>query len=346
VKERYYSYAVLALVLVLGYLSYLILRPFLIPIGWAIVFAIVFFPVHKFLLRFLKWRTLAAGITAALVCVLILGPFSYFAYLLTSEISSASIQPVNIKGMAKLLSHPSIAPAMKKVLSVFDLTQAQLQASVVKAVSEVGKKLLENLPGRIGDMAGAAAHFALMAFALFFFLRDGSQFLTKVGELIPFSLRHRERLMNQVKDTVVSTIYGGIVVSLAQGLIGGAVFAILSIHSPVLWGLAISISSFIPVVGATVIWIPAVFILLFKGFVGQAIVLAIAGIIGISGVDNVLRPIIMRGRLKMPLLVIFFSVLGGIEVFGLIGLVMGPLVLAVFISVIDILRDVEEGTDT
>jgi predicted PurR-regulated permease PerM len=342
VRQRYYSYVILALVLVLGYLSYLILRPFLIPIGWAIVFSIVFFPIHRFLLRFLKWRSLAAATTAILVCVLILGPFSYFAYLLTSEIASVTIQPINIKGMAKLLSHPTVAPLMKKLLPVLDLTQAQLQASVVKGLSEAGKKLMENVPGRIGDVAGAAVHFALMAFALFFFLRDGPQFLVRIGELLPFSTRHRERLMNQVKDTVVSTIYGGIVVAVTQGLIGGIVFAILTIHSPVLWGLAISISSFIPVVGATIVWIPAVLILLFKGFVGQAIALALVGIFGISMVDNVLRPIIMRGRLRMPLLVIFFSVLGGIDVFGLIGLVMGPLVLAVFISVIDIWRDIEE----
>ena len=340
-KEKYYSYTALALVIVLGYLSYLILKPFLIPIGWAIVFSIVFFPIYRFLVRFLKWQSLAAAITTILVCTLILGPFSYFAYLLTGEIGSVTIQPVNIKGMAKLLNHPSIAPVMKNILPFLDLSQAQLQTTIVKGLSGVGKTLLENLPGRLGDMAGAGVHFALMAFALFFFLRDGPQFLSRIGDLMPFSQHHRQKLMNQVKDTVVSTIYGGIVVAVAQGLIGGGAFALLSIHSPVLWGLAISIASFIPVVGATIIWIPAVIILLFKGFASHAIILSLVGIFGISMVDNVLRPIIMRGRLRMPLLVIFFSVLGGIEVFGLIGLVMGPLVLAVFISVIDILRDVE-----
>jgi predicted PurR-regulated permease PerM len=342
VRERYYSYVILTLVLVLGYLSYLILRPFLIPIGWAIVFAIVFFPLHRYLIRLFRWQALSAAVTSALVCLLILGPFSYFAYMLSSEIGSISIQPINIKGMARLLNHPSIAPLMKKILPVLDLTQAQLQATVVTGLSEAAKKLMENVPGRIGDVVSAAVHFALMAFALFFFLRDGPQFLVRIGELIPFSARHRERLMNQVKDTVVSTIYGGIVVAVTQGLIGGVSFALLSIHSPVLWGLAISISSFVPVVGATVVWVPAVLILLFKGYIGQAITLTLVGVFGISMVDNVLRPLIMRGRLRMPLLVIFFSVLGGIEVFGLIGLVMGPLVLAVFISVIDIWRDVEE----
>ena len=331
----------LALVIVLGYLSYLILRPFLTPIGWAIVFSIVFFPVHNFILKYVRWNSLAAAMTVAVVCLLILGPFSYFTYLLTSELSNVSMEPVSLKGMAKLLNHPAIAPAMKKVLSFLDLNQAQLQASVVRGLSEAGTKLLEYLPGRIGDVAGAAAHFALMAFALFFFLKDGPNFVEKLGDLVPFPKKHKERLLRQVKDIVISTIYGGIVVAVAQGCIASLTFVLLSVHSPILWGLAASIASFIPVVGAAVVWVPAVFILVIKGFIGQALVLAVVGVFGISMVDNVLRPVIMRGRLRMPLLAIFFSVIGGIELFGLIGLVMGPLVLAVFISIVDILRDID-----
>ncbi len=339
--RKYYLFTMLALVVILGYLTYLILRPFLTPLGWAFVFSIVFYPVHRFVLRFVRWDSLAAAITTVLVCVLILGPFSYFAYLLGSEISNVSMQPFSIKGMAKLLSHPSIAPAMKKVLSFLDLTQAQLQASVVKGLSEAGKRLLEYLPGRIGDVAGAAVHFALMAFALFFFLRDGSQFLARISDFMPFSSLHKQRLTRQVKDIVISTIYGGIVVAISQGFIGALAFTFLSFHSPILWGLAISICSFLPIVGSAIIWVPAIIFLLVKGLLLKALVLAIVGVFGIGMVDNVMRPVIMRGRLRMPLLAIFFSVLGGIELFGLIGLVMGPLVLAVFISIVDILRDVD-----
>jgi len=339
--KKYYFFTMLALVVILGYLSYLILRPFLTPIGWAFVFSIVFYPVYRFVIRFVKWDSLAAAITVVAVCALILGPFSYFTYLLTSEISNVSMKPVDIKGMAKLLNHPSIAPAMKKVLAFLDLSQAQLQASIVKGLSGAGQKLLEYVPDRIGDVAGAAVHFALMAFALFFLLRDGSQFLARISDFMPFSGKHRERLTTQVKDIVISTIYGGIIVAIVQGIIGALTFTVLSIHSPILWGLAISICSFLPIVGAAIVWVPAVLFLLAKGALFKALVMAIVGIFGITTVDNVIRPIIIRGRLRMPLLVIFFSVLGGIEVFGLIGLVMGPLVLAVFISIVDILRDVE-----
>lgn len=331
----------LALVLVLGYLSYLILRPFLTPLGWAIVFSIVFFPVYRFILRFLKWSSLASAVTVILVCVLILGPFSYFAYLLTVELSNVSIAPLNLQGVSKALNNPAIQPALKKILPFLDITKAQLQISVVKSLSGLGERLLQYLPGRISDVAGAAANFGLMAFALFFFLRDGPQFLMRIAEYAPIPHRHREKLTRQVKDIVISTIYGGIVVAMAQGIIGAIAFALLSVHSPILWGLAISIASFIPIVGSAIVWVPAVLILLFKGFILEGLILAVVGVLGIGMVDNVLRPIIIQGRLRMPLLAIFLSVLGGIELFGLIGLVMGPLVLAVFVSVVDIMRGVE-----
>jgi predicted PurR-regulated permease PerM len=331
----------LGLVLVLGYLSYLILRPFLAPIAWAVVFSIVFFPVYSFIVKYGKWRSLAAGITVVLVCVLILGPFSYFAYLLTVELSNVSPDTFDFKSIAHLVNHPLITPITGRLLSFFHISQAQLQASTVKVLSDAGKGLVGYLPGRLGDAAGAALHFVLMAFALFFFLRDGPQFLERISLYMPFSKAHREKLTRQVKGIIISTIYGGIIVALVQGLIGSFTFGLLSLHSPILWGLSISMASFLPLVGSAIVWVPTALWLLLKGAVTEGLVVLFVGIFAITLVDNVLRPVLIRGRLRMPLLAIFFSVFGGIQLFGLIGLVMGPLVLGIFISVLDIFKDVE-----
>jgi predicted PurR-regulated permease PerM len=331
----------LGLALALGYLSYLILRPFLVPIAWAVVFSIVFFPVYSFILKYVRWRSAAAGITMVLVCGLILGPFSYFAYLLTIELSSVSPDTFDFKSIAGLLNHSLITPISGRLLSFFNISQAQLQASTVQALADTGKALVGYLPGRLGDAAGAALHFILMAFALFFFLRDGPQFLERMSRYMPFSNVHRKRLTRQIKDIVISTIYGGIIVALVQGLIGSFTFGFLGLRSPILWGLAISMSSFLPLVGSAIIWVPTALWLLLKGAVVSGLVMLFVGIFAIAVVDNVMRPILIRGRLRMPLLVIFFSVFGGIQVFGLIGLVMGPLVLGVFVSVVDIFKDVE-----
>ncbi len=144
---------------------------------------------------------------------------------------------------------------------------------------------------------------------------------------------------------VVSTIYGGVVVALIQGLMGGFTFFFVGVPSPVIWGVAISIMSFIPMLGTFSIWGPAVVYLFLQDMFAQGMVLLMIGTFGISMVDNILKPIIIGGRTKMPTLLIFFSVLGGIKIFGLIGLVLGPLVVALFISVLEIFRNIEGGSE-
>jgi predicted PurR-regulated permease PerM len=198
----------------------------------------------------------------------------------------------------------------------------------------------------LGNVASAAIDFIFMVLSIFFLLEDGPRFVEKVGNYIPFSKRQQERLLSQTKGIVVSTIYGGVTVAVIQGVIGGVAFAILKIPSPVVWGTAMFIASFIPLVGTFVIWGPAVLYLVFQGSLWKGITLLLIGIFGISAADNVLRPLIMRDKMQMPILAIFFSILGGIKLFGFIGFIMGPLVLALFVSVFEIFRYSEEELET
>jgi predicted PurR-regulated permease PerM len=174
--------------------------------------------------------------------------------------------------------------------------------------------------------------------SIFFFFVEGPELLDRFSTFMPFSKRQRERLINQTRDIVMSTIYGGITIAVIQGMMGGIAFSLLGISSPVMWGLAMCISSFIPLVGTLVVWGPAVGYLAFQGFFWKAFILLIVGVAGISSVDSFLRPLLIRGRIKLPTLAIFFSILGGIKLFGFVGFIMGPLVLALFISVLEILR--------
>jgi predicted PurR-regulated permease PerM len=181
-----------------------------------------------------------------------------------------------------------------------------------------------------------------MILSIFFFLEGGSEFVEGLGKYIPFSKRQRERLIKQTRDIIVSTIYGGVTVAIAQAIMGGIAFSLLGVPSPVLWGFAMFIASFVPLLGTFAIWGPVAVYLFFKGMILNSIILAIVGVVAISSVDNIIRPLIIRGKMQMPTLAIFFSILGGIKVFGFIGFIMGPLVLALFISVIQMLQFVEE----
>ncbi|HME45211.1 MAG TPA: AI-2E family transporter [Syntrophorhabdales bacterium] len=326
-----------ALVLLLGYAAYLIFRPFFVPIGWAIVFAIVLYPVHNFFLKYVKMGAISAVVILILILIITLGPLSYVSYQLAVELQNISFEHAT-EEIVGIFNHPWIKPLVERVLSLFSITEEQFRASVVENLTKLGKNLLGPAGGRISDIITGAFDFVLMAFTLFFLLKDGPKFLEKLRDYMPFPEYEKKQLAKQIKDVVVSTIYGGVVVALAQGLIGVIAFAVVGIHAPVLWGMAMSITSFIPIVGCALIWVPATLYLFAKGLTTQAVILAAIGIFVISAVDNILRPIIIRGRVSMPLLLVFFSVFGGIQVFGLLGLVLGPLVVAVFASVVGIFR--------
>jgi predicted PurR-regulated permease PerM len=143
---------------------------------------------------------------------------------------------------------------------------------------------------------------------------------------------------------IASTVYGGVIVAIIQGCLGGVAFYVIGINSPVLWGIAMSVMSFVPLLGTLSIWGPAAIYLLSQGDYMHGVGLILFGVFVISMVDNILKPLIIGSRTKMPTIVIFFSVLGGIKAFGIIGLIMGPLIMAVFISVFEIFRHIEDET--
>ncbi|OPY76143.1 MAG: putative inner membrane protein [Syntrophorhabdus sp. PtaU1.Bin153] len=343
-SNRFYTLTLLFLLVVLGYLSYQIFRAFLSPIAWAIVLSIVFYPVFSFLLRWVKWKPLASLITLLIIIVLLLGPFSYFSYLLSQEIrslidasTSGQFDPVG-----SVLHHPKIRAIMDRVLLLLNVSRAELEKTLMENLSHFGKNLLGGLTGGIGNVAAVITDFIFMILSTFFFLEGGSEFVEGINRYIPFSKKQKDRLLKQTRDIIVSTIYGGVTVAIVQATFGGVAFSILGVPSPVIWGLAMFVASFIPLVGTFVVWGPAAIYLFFKGALLNSIILVIIGVVAISSVDNILRPLIIRGKMRMPTLAIFFSILGGIKVFGFIGFIMGPLVLALFISVVQMLRYIEE----
>jgi len=343
--NRFYLSALIAVILILGFLSYQIIKPFLSPIAWAIVLAIVFYPVYAFTEKRLRWKSLASLITLGIILVIILGPFSYLFYLLVSEVASLAthIESSRLEALQDVLRNPVIKPVIDQVLSLLNMTEEELFKKIIDNASYLGKEILGRITKGVSEIVTLSVNFVFMVFALFFFLRDGPELLTKVRQFVPFSEEQKDRLRRQIRDIVVSTVYGGVAVAIVQGIIAGVAFYYLDISTPALWGMATSIASFVPLVGASIVWIPVTGYLFISGALWKGFVLALVGVFGISLVDNILRPLIIRGKMKMPVLVIFFSILGGIKLFGLLGIIMGPLVLALFVSVIEIFRSVEGG---
>ncbi|MCL5024202.1 MAG: AI-2E family transporter [Nitrospirae bacterium] len=343
--NRFYLLTLFAILAVLGYLTYQIFQPFLTPIAWAVVFCVIFYPAYAFVLKYIKVKAAASFVILLVILIIIIGPLSYIAYALVGEISDLVGRTDAIaKAVTSLSADERVVEIVRK-LQPYTGLEGPSEEVIIDNARKVGKKLVEQLSSGFGNVLSMAANFVIMAFTIFFFLKDGPGFLRRIKSYLPFSEAHRDRLALQVKDMIVSTIYGGVIVAIIQGILGGAAFAILGVSSPIFWGTTMALMSFVPMLGTSVVWVPASIILLFEGAYAKGVVLILIGIFIISMVDNILKPLIIGGRTKMPTVIIFFTVLGGIRVFGLLGLVMGPLVFALFLSVIEIFRTIEGGAD-
>ncbi|MEN6616575.1 MAG: AI-2E family transporter [Syntrophorhabdus sp.] len=343
-ENRFYSFFIIFIVILLAYLSYKIINPFLSPIMWAVVLSLIFYPFYAFILKYVKYKSIASIITLLVITLILIGPVSYFVYVLSQELINLvnHFQPQNGNILEALIKHPLVNSLIRKALSLLNMSEQDLYQAITTSFTNFAKQSTGLLKSGFGNILAISVDFILMMFSIFFFLEDGPLFIEKLESFIPFSRHQRGKLLRQTKDIVVSTIYGGIIVGMNQGIIGGITFAILGIHSPVFWGLAMFVASFVPVVGTFIIWGPAMLYLVYEGHYYKAIILGLVGVILIGTIDNLLRPLIVKGKMKMPTIVIFFAILGGIQVFGLIGIILGPLVIALFISVFEIFRYSEE----
>lgn len=343
--NRFYTTTSIFLVILLGYLTYKILDPFLNSIAWAIVFAIVFYPLYIALLRCMKYKSLASAMTVSIIILIILGPFTYLSFLLVDDIRNflEGLNSGTFESLKNILTNSKISQIIDRIQSNIGMEGVDLGKIITENIKKIGHEIVMRLSSGLKNITTVFLNFIFMLFAVFFFLRDGPGFLSRIRDYLPFPDEDKNRLISKVKDMIISTVYGGVVVALVQGLIGGITFYLLGIPSAVLWGAAISVMSFLPMLGTFSVWGPMTGYLFIQGLYGKGIILLIVGSLGISMVDNILKPIIISGRTKMPTLAVFFSVLGGIKIFGFIGFIMGPLVLALFISVFEIFRHIEGG---
>lgn len=345
ITNRFYTATSIFLVILLGYLTYKILQPFLNSIAWAVVFSIVFYPLYAFLLRYVRSKVVASTVTLFLIILIILGPFTYLSFILIDEIGNfvEGINKGTLDSIKDVFTDSKITKFIDKIQSYLGIEGIGNSDTIIENIKSIGKNIAGRLSAGITNVAGMLIDFIFMLFAIFFFLKDGPDFLSRIRDYLPFPEEDKNRIMSKVKDMVISTVYGGVVVAILQGIIGGVAFYFLGIKSPVLWGASISIMSFLPLLGTFSIWGPMTVYLFIQGYYMKGIILLLVGFLGISMVDNVLKPIIISGRTKMPTLAVFFSVLGGIKFFGFIGFIMGPLVLALFISVFEVFRHKEGG---
>lgn len=317
--------------LLLGYLVYEITAPFLVPLAWSAVLAIFFYPLHEKVLRRLKPTRAALVSTLAVTFLLIVPALLVLFY--------TSKQAIDAAGKAQVLLQ---APDKALPTHMLDWLKSQLPESLQDVdISDQLKQGAETaaryLAARLGGLVRNLFTFFLdlfvVIFALFFMFRDGDEVVRAIKHLVPFDHAIQEDMVHESQELIFASVAVGLLIAAIQGALGGFAFAIVGVGAGIFWGVLMGFFSLLPVVGSALIWLPAAVWLAISGHVWKGLIIAaICG--GVSTVaDNIVRPLLLRNRTHLNELLLFISVLGGIEVFGLLGLVAGPTIVAAAMGV-------------
>jgi predicted PurR-regulated permease PerM len=338
--EWMYKTFSLAIILILFYLLYRVLSPFLITIAWAMVLSITFYPLYRLFLKFIKRPWAASLITLIIILVIMVGPFSFVVGSLVSEIKDvySAIEEKGFETITRIQSHPRIAGIFEKLTSYKIFEGFDLQQSAVNTLKSIGKAIAEHTKDIFKNALLLIIKFIIMCITIFYFLKDGNTLANFIKKLLPFSEKQKDRLEERVKEMVVAAIYGGLAVAVVQGILGGVAFLTFGLPSPVFWGTAMAIFSLLPLFGCATIWVTTGIILLLSGDYSKGIGLLLYGTIIISSVDNIIKPIVIGGKTKLHTLLVFFSVLGGINFLGFLGFILGPLIASLCLSLLEIYR--------
>jgi len=343
-REHIFLIFILFLTFLSIYLLYHILSPFLSSIIWAVLLAMIFHPLFQKLRRLLKKReVLSAIMITLLVLIVILLPFVLLMASLASEVVDVYHRVEEMIKTGQLqayLERIKEIPILKWILirlsQHIDLSEMDPLPLLLKNLQKVSTFIFNQTTTLLKGFSTFIAGFFFTLLSLYYFFKDGSLFLNGLKEIVPLPSKERDLLIQRFKDMIYATIYGGILIAIIQGLLGGLSFWVLGLPSPIFWGTAMALLSFIPFGGTALIWAPTAIILMIGGTVWKGLILLGLGVCVISMVDNLLRPFFISSRTNIHPLLLFFAVLGGIQTFGLIGVVAGPLIATLFLTLIEI----------
>ncbi len=319
-----------------------ILWPFYGAILWGTVTAIVFAPLYRRLLRsFRHKQNLAALATMLIIILIVILPLSAIAASLVQE--AASLYDKTKTGELDFaLYFGKVADALpvwaKNLLTRFGVADLGMAQRKLASALQQGSQFLATQVLSIGQSTFQfVINLFVMMYLLFFLLRDGDALFARIRKAVPLNAGQQGALFAKFATVVRATVKGDILVAILQGTLGGLIFWFLGIHAPLLWGILMAFLSLLPAVGAALVWLPVAIYLLATGALWQGLVLIAFGTFVIGLVDNFLRPALIGKDTKMPDYVVMISTLGGLEIFGLNGFVVGPVIAATFIAVWEII---------
>jgi predicted PurR-regulated permease PerM len=328
-------------VLVLYY-SYAIIKPYLVDIFLALVIFFVAKPLYRGLTRLLFGkRSLASVLTCLILALIIIVPLITLVSIVARqalEFSSLLSQGLQSGTLGHWLN--TKIDLFKNYLVHFKLPlppeQIKFEGLVQTILSNASKFIYNNAINFLSGFTGFILDLALVLFVTFFLFLEGDDFIDEVKKLSPLSDADNEMIVSEMEATIKATLWSTVVVAFIQGSLGGIGFFLFGVPQAAFWGTVMVPASVIPVVGAAIIWMPAVIYLFLVGYWGMGLGLLIFCAVFIGSVDNLLKPMLMRGTRSTPTVLVLLSILGGISYFGMIGFILGPFILSLLLSLLSI----------
>lgn len=346
-KDKLFSLFFLILLAFILYHVYQIFTPFLATGFWAFVIVFAFYPLQKRLNRLIKGnQNLSAFIMTLVIVAVVVVPVIYLTLYLSGEAFNLYVSVKELVQSGEWLTLVEKIRALRitqfierEVPQWGFITTEGLTEFALNTSKTVGNFLASNLATFTKNIVFYFLHFLLMVCLAFLFFRNGSSIFDNFYKMIPLPDENKKSISATLNNTLTAIIRGQFITSLTQGVIAGIIFYFLGVKLFVFLGILTFLASMIPVLGATSVWAPVAIYFFATGHTGQGITMALTGFFGISLIDNLLKPLLIGGGAKMSVFIIFLSILGGLAAYGLSGIFIGPVIMAVFFALIKIFQE-------
>lgn len=317
-------------------LSYMVLREFLLSLIWAFIIAYVTWPAYRWLRRRLKGKKSFSALLMTLIIATFLFLVIFWLLALLQEELKAAYQTLSIHLAEDTLRLPGF---IEHIPGLGDYLQDGItrfntdRASITEQFASTAQHWLGDVTAFLGNLGNNLMKLAIVLVTLFFCFRDGEEAVRQLHQgLIRFLGKHQHIYLQAAGHTTKAVVFGMVLAALGQGLLSGLAFAVAGVQAPVLFGVLAALFSLMPL-GASLVWLPIAIALIFMDELLAGIGLIIWGVLVVSTVDNVIRPLAISGASQVPFLIVLFGVLGGLTAFGVVGIFLGPVILAVLRAV-------------
>lgn len=335
--------AFLVLFAVLTALFVAICWPFAKAAFLAFTLAVIFHPLQRLAVTRLKLpRYIGATATTVVVAVCVIFPMAVLIGVVVTQIGYF------LQGVAVQVQGGSFSDTVGQLLIVVHdwieriwgsaPSMEELKGTLMTGVQEVARWFYDFSPRVLTTTLSVLANFVLMLLFLVVFLAEGGGLYGVIMESTPLSTEHRVELARDVRLTIITSIAAAVITAMVQGTLLGFGFWVAGFSQPTSWGLIAAILSIIPIIGASSCYLTATALLFAAGNVKGALLFLIFGLVVVSGVDNVIRPLVVRGASRMHPLLLFVVLIGGVRLFGPIGILVGPVLLSIFLASLRIYR--------